>query len=56
MMVGNMAHSLLLVVSVVKSRVVSHVCQSLMRRFAVPGMAEVESRAPVQYLCGHMMG
>jgi len=44
-MVGNMAHSPLLVVSIVKSRVASHVCQSRMLLAAVPGMAEVEARA-----------
>src|SRR3954470_7468270 len=45
MMVGNMARSWLLVVSVVKSRGASHVCQSLLPlSSAVPGMAEVEPR------------
>src|ERR1700675_2881944 len=42
-MVPNMAPSPLLVVRIVKSRVASHVCQSLLRLSAVPGMAEVES-------------
>src|SRR5713101_1800455 len=43
MMVENMAHSPLLVVRVVKGRVVSHVCQSLLLLSATPGMAEVET-------------
>jgi hypothetical protein len=43
MMVGNMALSLLLVVGVVKSRVASHVCQSLRLLSTIPGMAEVEA-------------